>query len=711
MADRRFPVVKATVASLVVGAFFAFWSLFSITLAPPSATPRKVVVATAATHVLLDAPESLITKPTAVIYDFDAYSKRAALLGNLTASPPVRDKIAGRVGLRPEELAMRSRLTMPVQYAMRDPDFETRAAQLVDAHKAHRIELQADPDNPILNIYAQAPTVEMAERLADTAVVALNEYLTERAVRAGVRHKVVLDQMGAARGAVSNGPVEPMIVALTFLAGAGLCFALLFGASRVRRGWMAAADGPASDRTAGLTARTRTRIREATGPGGDWPHTTRVMPWFVAAFLVVLWLVPFNAIQLSVSLPFDAKLDRLVLPLLFAMWVLALAVGGSSAPRLRLTLIHVGLAGLVSTALLSIVLNADTLNHALEFDLSFKKLTLLLSYVTMFVIIASTVRRTEVPAFLKFTLVLAVIAAAGTVWEYRFKYNVFYSLSDSLLPGVFTIGKTNVGAHDDLGRMMTLGPSDHPLEVTAMLTMALPIALVGIMHSSERRTRVLYVLAACFIIAAAISTFRKSALLGPVFVVATIAYFRRRELLKLAPLGFVSLIAIHALSPGAMGSILVQLSPDRLGVSTVSDRAADYDAVRPDMWANLAFGRGYGSYDHWSYRILDSEMLSRVVDVGLIGTLSLVFAIGCILGTAKTLINQRHARWSPIGLTVASAAVAFFVLAFLFDVTSFPHVPYILLSLAGFLAAVLSAEPSSPRVTPRVRRLRTNTTW
>ncbi len=124
----------------------------------------------------------------------------------------------------------------------------------------------------------------------------------------------------------------------------------------------------------------------------------------------------------------------------------------------------------------------------------------------------------------------------------------------------------------------------------------------------------------------------------------------------------------------------------------MSDRAADYDAVRPDLWSHLAFGRGYGSYDHHSYRVLDSEFLSRIVDTGIVGTAALFFMLLAILFAARPIINDRHPTWSPIALMVGASAVAFLVLTFLFDVSSFPHVPYILLALAGLLAVVISRD-------------------
>jgi hypothetical protein len=708
--------------SALVGVLFALSTVLSVGLSPPSLHARQVTVAAASTHVFVDGRRSLIGVPTASDFDYDGFSRRAALYSNLIASPPVAAQIAHRMGVRPDELAARARLTLAVQWAMRDPDFEQRANQLVVADRPYKLELQPDPIRPILNVYAQAPSVAKAQQLADTAVTVLRDDLTARALEheQDPGQGILLTQLGPARGGVINGQVIPQMVMLAFLVAFGVCLMVLTGARRIRAGWVAAAreqretavGGPdaAGPAVAGVAAASSGRLatmRQAVGPGGDWPHTTRLIPWMIAGFLVLLWLVPFNAIQLSVTLPFDAKLDRLILPFLFGFWLLALAVGGPTAPRMRLTLIHVGLALFVAAVSLSIVVNTPSLNQTLEFDQSVKKLTLLMSYALLFTIVASCVRRSEVEAFLKLMLVLSVITALGVIWEYRFHYNIFYDIPHRVLPGIFTVGVASLDARDDIGRVMTFGPTDHPLEITGMLTMALPIALIGILGSSERRTRILYGIAACILLAAAISTYRKSALLGPVAVILVIAYFRRRELLRLAPLGVVALGAIHLLSPGALGSILFQLHPTRLDVATVSDRAADYDAVRPDVWSHLIFGRGYGSYDHLSYRILDSDMLSRLVDTGIVGVLSIIFMLLSIVIAGRSLIARRDPQWSSPTLAVAAAAIAFLVLMFLFDVTSFPHVPYILFAMAALAAVVVAdaAEPEAPsRLTLRHRR-------
>ena len=139
----------------------------------------------------------------------------------------------------------------------------------------------------------------------------------------------------------------------------------------------------------------------------------------------------------------------------------------------------------MAVAGLSVVVDARYLNQTLEFLTSAKKLPLLLSYGLLFVIVASIVRRAEVPAFLKYTLVLAVLCALGMIWEYRFHYNVFYDWSDKLLPGIFhgrrdtsprrstrSAGACVIGPGRDLAR----GGRD-------AVDGACPIALVGIMHA------------------------------------------------------------------------------------------------------------------------------------------------------------------------------------------------------------------------------------
>lgn len=718
-------------------------SVSTVRLRPPGIEPRQLSVAGAGARLLVDNPRSLVSDRLATEGDYRTLHKRAVLMGNLMVTRPVRERLARRADVRPADLGARVRVTENVAPVLTEPDSERRATQLREAALPYRLEVHPDPRLPSLSIYARAPTVAEAERIADAAAPAMRAHLRHLASLNGAdtATQVVIEQTGAARGAIINGGARVQIFALTAVFVFLLSAATLILATRPRREARglrispAAAQGPGAASapppraprvgpalplahrlglvTTPVPAVGRMSAGAAAIPSpamapaavspaglarpplrlGDWPRTTRLLPWMLAAMMAIVWLVPFNLIELTYSLPIDLKLDRLVLPFIVAVWALAIAAGGAAAPRLRLTVIHLGVGAVVVAALVSLVLQARALNGALELETSVKKLTLLASYVALFVVVASSIRRSEVPAFLKYTLGLAVACAVGMIVEYRFSYNVFYSVADLVLPGIFSVGQAEPGGIDDIGRRVVRGPAEVPLEAVAMLTMGLPIAIVGLIGSADRRRRILYGLAVAIILAAAASTERKSALLAPASVFVTLAYFRRRELLRLAPLGVLIGVVMLMLTPGAAQTIVSQLSGDRLkSVNTVSDRTSDYDAVRPDVFSHVLFGRGYGSYEHVSARIIDMELLRTLIEVGAFGLLAYVAMLGSIVVAARRPIRERRPRDSAVALSAAAAAVAWLVLSALFDVMAFPHCPYIGLWMAGLLAVVVSPE-------------------
>ena len=313
---------------------------------------------------------------------------------------------------------------------------------------------------------------------------------------------------------------------------------------------------------------------------GDWPRTTRLLPWLIALIMAIVFLVPFNDIVLDVPLPIDLYFDRLFLPILMGVWAIALAVGGPLAPRIRLTWVHAAIGVFVAVGGLSVVLAARDIQHGLSWDLAIKKLALLGSYVSLFVIVASSVRRSEVRPFMTYTLILGCICAFGLIIEYRFAYNVFYRVSDMVLPGIFQVGDVDSLGVDEIGRREVRGPGQAPLETVAMIAMVLPIVIARLIHpTGERWERAKYGIAAAILLAGTVATFRKSAFMAPISVCLTIAYFRRRELLKLAPLGVVLILFVQALSPGALSG---RARPARLEPPRRQHRERSHGRLRRD---------------------------------------------------------------------------------------------------------------------------------
>jgi hypothetical protein len=674
-------LIGVVTLSVVVGLVSAGLATGTLGLLPPKLKSSPVGVAAAQTHVLVDTPPPSMVRRRALKQDLDTLVRHGELLGRAMVSPPVLDRIAARMGLPPGSVGGSARITTSVPSALLEPGSEQRAADISRSNLDYGIEVQARPFSPVIDIYTRAPSTVEAERLADAAVPGLRGYLRALATDQKLANKepVALTQLGDARGSAVNSGAPLAIGVLAFflgfvLSGGLLLFLLWLGRDRMPANRRRRADPPES-------------------PEGvdDWPHTTRLLPWVLAGFVAMLWLVPFNSIELDASLPIDLTFDRLVLPFVAVAWIFALVAGGRAAPRIRFTWIHAAIGLFVACAFLSVVLNAGYLSQTLELDLSFKKLPLLVSFVALFVIAASALRPSEVPAFLNYTLILAVLCAAGIIFEYRFEQNLFYDWSDKILPGAFVVGDADATALDGIGRRTVHGPAELSLEAVAMLAMALPIAVVRLMQSKEWRDRILYGLAACALVAAIFATYRKSALLAPVAAVLTLAYFRRRELLKLAPLGMVLVVIVTLLSPGALRSTVNQfVRSDRFDVPTVSDRASDYGAVRPDLWTHLVFGRGWGSYNHETYRILDSEILHRTLEMGVIGLVAfLLMGLSVILSARKTIAG-RDPHSAPVALVGAAVAAAFLTLSTLFDVLSFPHATLIFLYTAGLVAAVIA---------------------
>jgi hypothetical protein len=436
---------------------------------------------------------------------------------------------------------------------------------------------------------------------------------------------------------------------------------------------------------------------------GDWPRTTRVMPWLLALFIVMVWLVPYEAIKLSIPLPIDPLPDRFFLALIIAVGV-ATALATRRMPGARPSPVF-WQALLVFTvlAMVSLAFNAVRAAGAGEIDQGTKKVLLLWANVALFYAVARTVRPSELRAFSVLLVTLACLTAAGTIWEYRTDYNIFYDLAHRLFSSFASVAPTPTAALD--GREDTFGPTSHGLAVTTMLTLALPFAVLGLLRSPTRTKKVLYAIAVALILTGGLSTLRKTSLIAPVSALLVLTAYRPRQMFRLAPLGVAMVVVIHVMAPGALGGVGSQLTGNFLGAGTTQGRTGDYDAIRPDLANQPLLGRGYGTPDIGrsdTYRILDNQYLAQAIQVGFLGLgiyLALMFA-GFVL--ANNVI--RHAR-SPdsrtVGLAAAAGFVAFAVVSGLFDVFTFSQAPYMLMIVAGMCSVAATdcaVEPEPARL-------------
>jgi hypothetical protein len=234
----------AVSASALLALLGAILSVSQINLLPPRLTPRSLELAAASTQVVVDNPGAAAVDFHQGSPELEALRNRALLVGNVIASAPVRQYIARRAHLAPGVLRIVPPRTPAEPRPLAEAGNKKRASDLFRSTNQYRLDIQADPTVPVLDVLAQAPTAAAAASLANAAVDGARDYLKDLAVseRTPEMSQVRLTQLGRANGGVINNGVARQVALLSFMAVFAVsctAFALL---GRVRRGWIFAGD-------------------------------------------------------------------------------------------------------------------------------------------------------------------------------------------------------------------------------------------------------------------------------------------------------------------------------------------------------------------------------------------------------------------------------------------------------------------------------------
>lgn len=190
------------------------------------------------TRVLIDTPDSQVVDlaPKGA----DGLGSRADLLANLLASGPLRLRIARLAHVPPDKLlAMAPSTAGPI-----DPSLLAQSGTAAaSAPSTFMLTMKPDPELPIVFINTQAPDAATASRLANSATVALRDYLHSVAAAQKVPNarQVVVTQLGTAQSAkVTRGPSRAIALLVAVVIFGVLC-GLIVALVGLVRGWAAAA--------------------------------------------------------------------------------------------------------------------------------------------------------------------------------------------------------------------------------------------------------------------------------------------------------------------------------------------------------------------------------------------------------------------------------------------------------------------------------------
>jgi polysaccharide biosynthesis protein PslJ len=424
-----------------------------------------------------------------------------------------------------------------------------------------------------------------------------------------------------------------------------------------------------------------------------WPRTTRPMPWLVAAFMVMVYMIPFDSTTIPLKLPFNAGIDRLFLVGITIVWGFV-SLAGRRPPRFSHSVINVAVWFFVLVTAFSICHNLRDLTWDKELSLSFKQLLLVYTYLLFFYVVSSSLTREDVVGFCKFLVLLGAASAIGTILEYR-THTVIFTDFAKLIPGAKVRFRGVVAGGSPFARHSYGGPAKHGLADATMLDSAIPFAMALLSRARTWPWRLVWGASLALLVIGVIATEEKTAFILLVATVAVMVLSKPRRYVKWWPMLIVAVVLTRVVAPHSISALFFQIRDIGKSDST-SMRASDYPAVAPFINTHLLFGRGLGSFDPHKYRILDDQMLGFLVEIGAFG----VLAYSLLIFSPLLAVFRR--AWRSVTLEdelcagIAAGCVAFFLSNFLYDSFSFRQGPYVFFFLAAMAAALVGRRSVLP---------------
>lgn len=240
------------------------------------------------------------------------------------------------------------------------------------------------------------------------------------------------------------------------------------------------------------------------------------------------------------------------------------------------------------------------------------------------------------------------------------------------------------------------GSAGHPLELSAVLTVLVPIAL-GVFYAARAQGRKSWHWAAMALLlaGAAALTLSRSAVVGLAVAFVFMAWkWPIRRVLTLLGLGAAGLVWGYVTDSKLLNAFVTVFATSGTD-SSLASRDVGREFVVEHFADHLWFGEGTATYSVRGHPVLDNQYLGRLMETGVVGLVTFV----ALLGTAfvyVVLASHRFARRSggtgtdagmfELTRGLGGALAAFAVVALILDVSGFAQIwlmMWVLVALAG----------------------------
>ena len=217
---------KVGLATVLVVALLIAGRVYGLGLLPPGGLKATEGEATA--RVLVDTPESTAVDLRQSTYDLEELNDRAKLVGNAIGTGAVLTMIGARLGVSPAEISLQTPLS--TEYAETD-------GVAVEPATAYRLDVQADPTVPVIDVVGAAPSESEAAALVAATTSSLVAYVAGLPEGAGDGREVRLvpRPLGGVESHPLTQPGKGLAALLAFLVILAIGSATVVFVSRQRR--------------------------------------------------------------------------------------------------------------------------------------------------------------------------------------------------------------------------------------------------------------------------------------------------------------------------------------------------------------------------------------------------------------------------------------------------------------------------------------------
>lgn len=423
----------------------------------------------------------------------------------------------------------------------------------------------------------------------------------------------------------------------------------------------------------------------------------------ISLILAVIVLIPMKRYSLlGGTLPFQIEPYRVLIAAVAIGWAGSLLV--DPAARIRRTMIDVPLFMVATSLIVSDFVNWGRVSGLSVTGEVIKKLTFFVSYVVLVYLISSTItRRREVDQLIKVLVATGTFVAIAGLYESRTGYNLFNHIHEFFPPlrlDPTTIPQTS--ADDRGGRLRIFASSEHPIALSAMFAMMIPLGIYLAQRTGNRRWWACTAMLGIGVLA----TVSRTGILMLVTLLIVYAILKPAATRRALPMLLPLIIVAHAAVPGAIGSLKSAFFPPGGVVAeqqwgagqNSSGRLADLGPSLQEWKRSPLLGDGYGTRitdiddPRVNALILDDQWLGSLLETGLFG----VVAVGWLLARSVRRLGRFAKRedsahgWLLAGL--AASISAYGVGMFTFDAFNFYQVTLLLFVLLALGAAALRPE-------------------